>query len=116
VYGWVWKLRLDGEQDVARLEVGLYEAATAALDLAIPGRRGRAVRRIVRRGCCGPAVSPRPRSRFCAGGDSQLVEQMSRDGRQASPRTATRVLADVKSLLEVDHDTKAKPGRLAVVK
>ncbi len=41
--------RLEGEQADARLEVGLYAAALAALDEALPDRGGRRVRGIIRR-------------------------------------------------------------------
>jgi hypothetical protein len=41
--------RLDGEQADARLEVGIYAAALAALDDALPNRGGRRVRGIIRR-------------------------------------------------------------------
>jgi Protein of unknown function (DUF2637) len=41
--------RVHGEQAEARLDVGLHAAAVAALRLAIPGRRGRRVRRILER-------------------------------------------------------------------
>jgi hypothetical protein len=41
--------RVEGDQAAARLEVGAYAAAVEALRASIPGRQGRAARRILRR-------------------------------------------------------------------
>jgi hypothetical protein len=50
--------RLDGEQQAARLDVGLHQAAVEALRVAAPGRAGRRVRGIVRRQLLAGSLAP----------------------------------------------------------
>jgi hypothetical protein len=57
--------RLSGEQAAARAEVGAHTAAIEALRLALPGRAGRRVRRIITRQIRTGALSPADALRAC---------------------------------------------------